>query len=174
MSFLNDLLYKLLGNKETVIAARKADSSPIRSFVKESIEKAGDLISYKDAVSYKHVKQEFGNGFLFSPEAMQVSEREVDLFTSGSQHNIEEKYHGANIAIFESTKYKTILRLSLSIPTFDSGDREYDSWHDLFLLQEHTGIIRAVYCTGGYRIARVEGYAQVYEYPTPLKKYFKM
>ena len=54
----------------------------------------------------------------------------------------------------------------------DSGDREYDSWHDLFLLQEHDGIIRAVYCTGGYRIAHIEGYAQVYQYPESLKKYF--
>ena len=173
MGFLSDLLDKLLGNKETVIATRKADSSPIRSSVKESTEKAGDPISYKDAVSYEHIKREFGDGFLFSPEVMQVSEREVDLFTSGSRHNIEEKYCGTNIAIFESTKYKTIVRLSLSIPTFDSGDREYDSWHDLFLLQEHNGIIRAVYCTGGYRVAHVEGYAQVYEYPEPLKKYFQ-
>ena len=105
---------------------------------------------------------------------MQVSEHEVDCFTSGPRHNIDEKYCGTSIAIFESTKYKTIVRLSLSIPTFDSGDREYDSWHDLFLLQEHNGIIRAVYCTGGYRVAHVEGYAQVYQYPEPLKKYFKV
>ena len=86
MGFLSDLLDKLLGNRETVIAARKADSSPTRSSVIESTEKAGEPISYKDAVSYEHIKREFGDGFLFSPEAMQVSEREVDLFTSGSRH----------------------------------------------------------------------------------------
>lgn len=173
MGFLSDLLDKLLGNKETAIASQKANSSPIHSCAKESLENAEEPISHKDAVSYEHIKREFGNGFLFSPEAMQVTEHEVDFFTSGSRRDIEEKYCGTNVAIFESTKYKTIVRLSLSIPTFDSGDREYDSWHDLFLLQEHNGIIRAVYCTGGYRVARVEGYAQVYQYPEPLKKYFQ-
>lgn len=151
MSFLNDLLNKLIGNNKT------ATEVPV---------------TYKDAVSYKHIKRDFGDGFLFSPKAMRVSEHKIDYFTSGSRHNVEEKYRGTDITIFESTKYKTIVRLSRSIPTFDSSDREYDSWHDLFLLQEHNGIIRAVYCTGGYKIAHVEGYAQVYQYPEPLKIYF--
>ena len=173
MGFLNDLLDKLLGNKGTVIATQKTDSSPIRSSVEESLEKAGEPISYKGAVSYKHIDREFGNGFLFSSKLMRVSESNIDFFTSGPRHDIEEKYCGTNVAIFESTKYKTIVRLNLSIPTFDSDDREYDSWHDLFLLQEHNGIIRAVYCRGGYRVAHVEGYAQVYQYPEPLKKYLQ-
>ncbi len=167
MGFLSDLLDKLLGNKETVITPQKEGTAPIPSSVKESPEKAGEPISYE------HIKREFGNGFLFSSETMQVNEGEVGFFTSGTRHDIEEQYCGTDIAIFESTKYKTIVRLSLSIPTFDLGDREYDSWHDLFLLQEHSGIIRAVYCKGGYRIAHIEGYAQVYQYPEPLKKYFQ-
>ena len=128
MGFLSDLLDKLLGNKETAIAAQKANSSPIHSSAKESLEKAEEPISLKDAVSHEHIKREFGNGFLFSPEVMQVTEREVDFFTSGSRRDMEERYCGTNVAIFESTKYKTIVRLSLSIPTFDSGDREYDSF----------------------------------------------
>lgn len=135
-------------------------------------EKTEPMSSYKDAVSYAHITREFGEGFLFSSKMMQVGKREIDVYTSGARKNIEEKYCGTNIALFESTKYRKIVRLSLSIPTFDSGDREYDSWHDLYLLQEHSGIIRAVYCTGGYRIADVKGYARVYQYPDPLKKYF--
>ena len=47
MGFLSDLLDKLLGNKETVIATRKADSSPIRSSVKESTEKQETLSPIK-------------------------------------------------------------------------------------------------------------------------------
>lgn len=132
----------------------------------------GESTFYKDGISHEHIKREFGDGFLFSPKPMNVGKREIDFFTSGTRHNIEEKYNGVSIVIFENTKYKRIVRLSLSIPTFDLGDREYDSWHDLFLLQEHNGIIRAVYCTGGYRIARIEGYAQVYQYPESLEKYF--
>lgn len=172
MGLLNDFLGKLLGNEKTENATQKADSLTCRSFVTESTGKAGGPVSYDNAVSYEHITREFGNGFLFSPEMMHVNEREIDFLTSGSRHNIEEKNCGADIAIFESTKYKTIVRLSLSIPTFDSSDREYDSWHDLFLLQEHNGIIRAVYCTGGYRVAHVEGYAQVYQFPDSLKVYF--
>ena len=172
MNFLNDFLTKLFGNKADANSAQNAGPSWIR-FSKGKSNQGVGPVAPKDAVSYAHIKREFGDGFLFSAEQMQVGEREITSFTSGSRENIKEKYYGANVAIFESTQFKKIVRLSLSIPTFDSGDREYDSWHDLFLLQEHDGIIRAVYCTGGYRIAHVKGYAQVYQYPESLKKYFK-
>lgn len=179
MSFLKGLLNKLLGNNNniTVTAMQNTDSASKQSLARSSgnnqLEKEPEpMLSYKDAVSYAHIKREFGEGFLFSSEPMKVSEQEIDVFTSGARQDIEEKYCGASIAIFESTVYRRIVRLSLSIPTFDSGDRQFDSWHDLFLLEEHNGIIRAVYCTGGYSIAHVEGYAQVYQYPESLKKYF--
>ena len=167
MGFLNNLFDKLHGSRKKTVVKQNTDSALLHS--SEKIEPG----AYKKAVSYEHIKREFGDGFLFSPDVMQVSKSEIDFFTSGTRHDIEEKYCGTNIVIFESTKYKTILRLSLSIPTFDSGDREYDSWHDLFLLQECNGIIRAVYCKGGYRVAHVEGYSQVYQYPETLKKYFQ-
>lgn len=174
--FLKDVLNKLLGNKDdaTVISTQNTKGMSNQSSSESSTdEKAEKEHNCEDAVSYAHINREFGEGFLFSPESMRVGEREIGIYTSGTRHDIEEKYCGANITIFESAVYQKIVRLSLSIPTFDSGDREYDSWHDLFLLQEHDGIIRAVYCTGGYRIARVEGYAQVYQYPESLKKYFQ-
>lgn len=171
MRSLNDFITKLLGNKADANSAQNAGPSRIH-FSKGKSKQGAGPVALKDAVSYAHIKREFGDGFLFSSEQMQVGEREITSFTSGSRENIKEKYYGANVAIFESAQFKKIVRLSLSVPTFDSGDREYDSWHDLFLLQEHDGIIRAVYCTGGYRIAHIEGYAQVYQYPESLKKYF--
>ena len=171
MRSLNDFITKLLGNKADANSAQNAGPSRIH-FSKGKSKQGAGPVALKDAVSYAHIKREFGDGFLFSSEQMQVGEREITSFTSGSRENIKEKYYGANVAIFESAQFKKIVRLSLSVPTFDSGDREYDSWHDLFLLQEHDGILRAVYCTGGYRIAHIEGYAQVYQYPESLKKYF--
>ena len=171
MRSLNDFITKLLGNEADANSAQNAGPSRIH-FSKGKSKQGAGPVALKDAVSYAHIKREFGDGFLFSSEQMQVGEREITSFTSGSRENIKEKYYGANVAIFESAQFKKIVRLSLSVPTFDSGDREYDSWHDLFLLQEHDGIIRAVYCTGGYRIAHIEGYAQVYQYPESLKKYF--
>lgn len=173
--FLKNALNRVLGNNDaTVISEQNTKEISNQSSSESSTdERAEKKHSFQEAVSYAHINREFGEGFLFSPESLRVDAREIDVYTSGTRHDIEEKYRGARIAIFESAVYQKIVRLSLSIPTFDSGDREYDSWHDLFLLQEHAGIIRAVYCTGGYRIAKVEGYAQVYQYPESLKKYFQ-
>lgn len=122
--------------------------------------------------SYQHILREFGEEFSFSSRTIIAGKSDIESFTNGARKNVEEKYHGADIALFESTVYRKILRLSLSIPTFDSADREYDSWHDLYLLQKHDRTLCAVYCTGGYHIAKVEGYIKVVEIPEPLKKYF--
>ena len=173
MSIFDNLFSKLPGKKKSKIPAKKEEHASIHSFEAKKREKEESANSCKDAVSYKHIDREFGTGFLFSPERMQAEEREIDFFTSGIRHDMEEKFQGTDITIFESTKYRRIVRFSRSVPTFDSDDREYDSWRDLYLLQEHNGIIRAVYCTGGYKIACVEGYAQVYQYPKSLEKYFQ-
>ena len=47
------------------------------------------------------------------------------------------------------------LRLQTDIPTFDSEDREWDSWHALYLLLSdgYEQDLHAVYATGGYRLA---------------------
>lgn len=121
---------------------------------------------------YAQIKREFGEEFIFSPLMKRADEQDIHFFTSGIRTNVAENYHSASIACFESSVYQKIVRLSLSIPVFDSGDREYDSWHDLYLLQDKSGSIQAVYCTGGYRISRVEGYIRVLRIPEPLMKYF--
>ena len=135
-------------------------------------EKSNPMQSYTDAVSYAYINREFGEGFLFSPEPMQVGEREIDFYTSGTRRNIRRKYRDTNITIYNNLIYQKIVCLSLSIPTFDSEDREYDSWHNLYLVQEKNGNIHAAYCTGGYRIATIQGYAKVYQLPNELKRYF--
>ena len=173
MSIFDNLFNKLFGDTKSKIAMKNAEYASIHSFGVEKNEKEESFNAYKDAVSYKHIDQEFGNGFLFSSKLMQIDEHEIDFFTSGIRHDIEEKFRGTDITVFDNAKYRKIVRLSLSVPAFDSEDREYDSWRDLFLLQEHNGIIRAVYCTGGYKVAFVEGYAQVYQYPESLKQYFQ-
>lgn len=49
---------------------------------------------------------------------------------------------------------RTALAFTLDIPTFDSGDREYDSWHTLYLLPgRQAGTVDGYYCTGGYKLA---------------------
>lgn len=125
----------------------------------------------KTAVTHAHIAQEFGEGFLFSREPMAVYEEGISLLSSGTRKDLMQPFRDARVTLFENEHFQKIVRLSLRIPTFDSGDREYDSWHDLFLVRTHDGILRAVYCTGGYKIAHIEGYARLYRYPDPLKEY---
>lgn len=138
----------------------------------EREQKVKQVPRHEDAVSYEHITREFGEGFLFSPASMKAGERDIEEYLRGKRQDIDAWHYGTRVAVFESAVYRKIVRLSLRIPTFDSSDREYDSWHDLYLLQEHGGKIRAVYCTGGYRVAKVEGYAEVYQYPEDLKIFF--
>jgi len=128
--------------------------------------------SSEEVVSYAHITEDFGEGFLFSSETVQVDAEEVEELMSGTRHNVEEWDCDIWLSLFSSTKYRKIVQLSCIMPTFDEGDREFDSWHDLYLLQEQDGTLRAVYCTGGYSIAKIQGFAKVYQYPESLKKYF--
>ena len=121
----------------------------------------------------KDISNDFGEGFVFSSQMMEVDVNDIGSYIGGEQTDTEKLSYFVNISVFKSEKYRKIICISRQIPTFDSSDREYDSWHDLYLLQEKNGIIRAVYCTGGYCVSRIEGYAEVYKYPEYLKKYFK-
>ena len=137
-------------------------------YKKAENDKAAD-----DAITYEHITEEFGEGFVFSSQPMGVTKEDVTEYMHGKCKRIDEKYNFVRLEYYESKRYRKILCLSRKIPPFDSSDREYDSWHDLYLLQEHNGILRAVYATGGYNIAHVEGYARVYDIPERLKKYLK-
>ncbi len=127
---------------------------------------------YGEDVTYGFIKSDFGEEFLFSRETMKVDEQDIEEYRSGIRHDVEEWGCDIWLTLFESTKYRKILVLRSIMPTFDEGDDEFDSWHDLYLLQEHDGTLRAVYCTGGYSIAKIQGFAKVYQYPESLKKYF--
>lgn len=126
-----------------------------------------------DAVTYRHITNDFGKGFLFSPQITEVTEDDVNSYMNAEEKDTEQLSYLIRVSVLESEKYSKIVCVNRKIPTFDSDDREYDSWHNLYLLRENSGIIRAVYCTGGYSTVRIEGYAEVYEYPEYLNKYFK-
>ncbi|MDO4332396.1 MAG: hypothetical protein Q4C58_06855 [Eubacteriales bacterium] len=120
----------------------------------------------------KSIEFDFGKDFLFSLKTIVVTEEDIKDLKSGNLKEPKDKYRGCDVKVFTDGKYPRVLRLSKDIPVFDSGDREYDSWYDLYLVQEKNGNIYAVYCTGGYRIAKIKGYAKVYKYPEDLRQYF--
>lgn len=53
-----------------------------------------------------------------------------------------------------------VLGFYWSVPTFDSGDREWDSWGAAFLINYGRNI-DAVVCSGGYHLAELEVYRQL-------------
>ncbi len=117
------------------------------------------------------ITQDFGLGFVLAGRRP-VSEKQLYDYQKGVRRDLPEKFRGCNLATFTSGDHLTVLRISRDIPTFDSGDREYDAWHDLYLIREKSGHIHAVYAAGGYRIAVLRGYAAVAAYPPELKQYF--
>lgn len=60
------------------------------------------------------------------------------------------------------------LRLYARIPTFDSYDRESDSWHALVLFGEGSAV-HGVYCKGGYRLAHAYLCLELLELPDSLR-----
>lgn len=93
-------------------------------------------------------------------------------YTTGKSSEFEE-YNGCNVTVYTNGAYPQVIRLSKDIPIFDSGDREYDLWHDLYLVSESNGQLCAVYCTGGYRLARIIGFLNVIKYPEEFELYLK-
>lgn len=63
--------------------------------------------------------------------------------------------------IFKNKAGVKALVIRVSVPTFDSGDREWDSYRKLFLIPEANSMIGfMVY--GGYNIAKVVAYMDVH------------
>lgn len=63
--------------------------------------------------------------------------------------------------IFKSKTGKKALVIHVSVPTFDSGDREWDSYRKLFLISESNSMIGFMIC-GGYNVAKIIAYKDIY------------
>lgn len=61
---------------------------------------------------------------------------------------------GNDIRKYQDVFGNPVLRLYLSVPTFDSGDREWDSYKVLYII-EHDGHLSGLYLNGGYHLASV-------------------
>lgn len=70
-------------------------------------------------------------------------------------HNITDSW-----MIFKNKAGKSALVIYVSVPTFDSGDREWDSYRKLFLIPEVGGMTGFMVC-GGYNIARIIAYKDI-------------
>lgn len=64
------------------------------------------------------------------------------------------------IAWYIDEKGREVLSVYESIPTFDSGDREWNSYQKIYIIKEN-GFYTGIYLTGGYRLADVKVYQQI-------------
>ena len=62
--------------------------------------------------------------------------------------------------IYKNKAGKRALVVYVSVPTFDSGDREWDSYKKLFLISEKDGM-RGFLVSGGYKIAQILAYEDI-------------
>lgn len=120
----------------------------------------------------RDVERDFGAGFSFSFGLSVRGEALMKKYSSGSRTDTGETFRGDRIVLFESKDFPTVVRITKDIPTFDSGDRVHDSWHDLFLARDRRGALHALYATGGYRVAKVINLGRVLDYPEELRRFF--
>lgn len=65
------------------------------------------------------------------------------------------------IELYRDITGGTVLSLYEDVPTFDSGDREYDSYK-YFIVVPHDGFLTGIYLNGGYQLARVCVYEDIH------------
>lgn len=153
---------------------KKAGISREKNKTQETYEKkeASPQPATNTGVEVEKVKWNFGEGFLFSKNKIKITADDIEDYKSGNLKKPYGSYHDCDVMVYTGGKYPRVVRIDKDIPTFDSDDREYDSWRDLYLVKRENGSIFAVYCTGGYRIAEIAGYETVYKFPDELSQYF--
>lgn len=85
--------------------------------------------------------------------------------TSDKERNFPENIHHDtdltdSIAIYKNELNENILQIRVSVPTFDSADREYYSYEKLFLFSK-SGKLWGMLVAGGYRISTIDYYEDI-------------
>lgn len=94
--------------------------------------------------------------------------QEQELGTSKEKYGCDcDKF-----SVFQDSYDNKVIGLIHKVPCFDSGDREYDQFHNLFLFH-NGGQIYALYCGEGYRIAKLVLFENVIITGTRLKQYLR-
>ena len=110
----------------------------------ETISIAGCKFTYKGRQNIAHTRYSFTINDKDYTEDFFQKTLEVDLYNGTKQRYLDE--NGRIVFSFRE-----------GIPTFDSSDREYDSYRMLLIFEEN-GIMNGIYLRGGY------SYAETVEY----------
>lgn len=102
----------------------------------------------------KWLKREFGENLSFTSYENMEEKFDPFVFFGKKQETYPKALGGKEAARYTAEDGRIVLGLTIDIPTFDSSDREYDSWMTLYLMPGQTpGSVDGIYCRGGYRLA---------------------
>ncbi|MBQ2842604.1 MAG: hypothetical protein IJE72_06165 [Clostridia bacterium] len=113
----------------------------------ETISIAGCKFIYKDKRNLVHTDYDFTiNDKKYTEDFFQKT-LEVDLYNGTKQRYLDENG-------------RTVFSLLERIPTFDSSDREYDSYRMLLIFEENDKM-NGIYLRGGYSYAQTVKYTDL-------------
>lgn len=119
------------------------------------------LKAYPKPEGYSELNFE-GLKFYYSSEEMDYSAFDKQNFHRFDKYDfVYERDITDSVMAFKNKEGRTALVLHTSVPTFDDADYEWNSYRKLYLLPE-TGRITAFLCCGGYKLAKVFAYEDVW------------
>ncbi len=115
------------------------------------------------------VHNDFGKEYQFQGKTI-VYKPELERLSTGEAWEDPSSNWDYKLVVYTGGAYPKVVYQRKYIPTFDIYDRESDSWHDLYLIREENGNIKAVYATGGYVIAGITGWNKVISCPKKIRE----
>lgn len=125
-------------------------------YLKDVYNRIDNVKIYKKPVGYQEMT--------FHEMKLYYSSESTNLGKFGFARSIDDFSYEYDITeslkVFKDKNGRKALMIYVSVPTFDSGDREWDSYRKLFLIPVK-GKITGVMVCGGYKIAKILTYKDI-------------
>lgn len=135
-----------------------------------------------------HIREQTQNGEVIhtlSFSSYQKVPRQIGEDMSGCQYEIHGRVYtdvislkkreleqiSKNVSVYSDCYGNTVLAFYTDIPTFDSGDREWDSLHAEYLLYDGKEYA-LISCKSGYRIAEIAVYSGLVSVSEGMRPWF--
>lgn len=143
-------------------------------FGEESPSPAGNVKPAEAKNVELRLKNDFGAGISFAGYTRAEEGTDPRLSFGERIAEFPKAFRNSDAILYQMRNGKKAVGLFLDIPTFDSGDRQYDSWHALYLAQgDVPGSVDGAYCTGGYALAYAVWCRNLQAAPTGLTDLLK-
>lgn len=140
--------------------------------LEEVCRRANERIAYPRPRSYQELN--FGGMKFFYRSEKEIYDAFRSRGTLEKQRGFVYDYSLTDsLSIYRDTEGRPVLGSYVSIPTFDFGDREWDSYARLYL-GRRTGECYGIYINGGYKISKICSYRDVWYADSKTEKIMKL